>query len=230
MSSQQFATRPITIFRDFNSPMPKSTQPVEGAKGKATWEWQFGVDNNKIFFKVNDGLYGAADKNARNKEVELNFADRNDLLNLLLLAVEQPNFTQAQHIVKKKQWNNQIKRFNDEPTTLCTFTVRKNPKGLITVVYARGTYKVEFAMINPNSEILVKTESGEIERDLRLMSASYVRSFVNFSSKFLDPHEWDNYKAPEKKENQGRSNNYNNNQNNNSNSSSEFDFDEDIAF
>lgn len=205
MSQQgQFQRRPDTMFNDFRYPMPQTREPVDGAKFPARWVWDFGLDG-KVKFKVNDGIFGQQDKNSKLKEVELGAMDRNSILNLIMNAIEDPNFTKAQYHVKKKVFG-QGGRMNDQPSTLGTFTIIRTSEGKIAVGYTKGTYKVMFEFNGPNDSIVVLSKDGQSYEDHGLMSRVYAKAFVEFSRKFLDQFEWDNFKPRERKENNGGGN------------------------
>ncbi|AEV89504.1 hypothetical protein OBP_067 [Pseudomonas phage OBP] len=201
-----FVRRPQTMFNDFRYPMPKSDKPVEGAKYPATWTWELGL-SGQIFMKINDGVWGKDDKNAKSKEVELSWADRNALLNLMEEACNNPNFGKAQYVVRKVTFGNGG-RMNDHPSTMGTFTVIRDGQGKIHVGYTKGTYKVMFPFTSPYDSIILVSKDGESVEDNGLMSRVYCKAFINFSRKYLDQYEWDNFKPREKK---GGDNNGNNN-------------------
>lgn len=220
---QQFAQRPKSIFNDFKYDMPKSTAPVQGAKFPATWTWELGT-TGKIFFKVNDGIWGKDDPNAKNKEVELECFHRDALLEVIERAARDENFKGKQVTIKKQLFNPQTNRPNETPSVIATFTVAKDSKGVIKVNYARGSYEVMFNLITDKLEIKGKDESGQVVVDYGLSSGVYAISFVNFSRKFLGEYEWTNYKRPEPK-NKPNNQQYgnNNNQQNNTPSTESFD-------
>lgn len=226
MSEQsKFPRRPSTIFNDFKYPMPRSTKPVEGAKFPAIWMWEIGL-NGKIFFKVRDGLEGSDDRNAKNKEVELTFSQRNSLLFTLQEAVSNPEFQSAQVQVKKRLYNPQTKRFNDDPSILATFTVIRTKSGEIKVHFARGSYELVFNMNDELLSMRTKNMEGSMEDNVGLASRAYTSSFIKFSEKFLDIEEWNRYSRETKNDTKSNSNN---NTQNNSQSSTDFD-DEDFDF
>lgn len=204
MSNQQnFARRPSTMFNDFRYPMPTSDKPVEGAKYPARWTWEFAATGSATFFKVNDGNYGPSDRNAKSKEVELSVFDRNSILNLMENAINDKNFTKTQYHVKKITFGNNGK-LNEHASTLGTFTIIRDSEGRILVGYTKGTYKVMFPFTSPyESTVMVSTDGGEAREDRGLMSRIYCKAFIDFSRKYLDQYEWDNYKPREKKENTG---------------------------
>lgn len=197
---QQFARRPQTMFNDYRYPMPKSDRPVEGAKYPARWTWEFSATGSSTFFKVNDGIFGKDDRNAKSKEVELSVFDRNSLFELMEEACNNVNFTKAQYHVKKITFGNSG-RLNEHPSTLGTFTVIRDGEGKIHVGYTKGTYKVMFPFTSPfESTIMIATDGGEPREDRGLMSRMFCKAFIQFSRKHLDQHEWDNYKPKEKKD------------------------------
>lgn len=190
--------RPQTMFNDFRYPMPKSDKPVEGAKYPARWTWEFGL-NGSILFKVNDGIYGKDDRNAKSKEVPLSAMDRNTLFELMMNAINDPNFTKAQYHVKQITFGSGG-RLNDHPSTLATFTVIRDSEGKIHVGYSKGTYKVMFPFSSPFESVIMVSTGGEPREDHGLMSRLYVKAFIDFSKKFLDQFEWDSFKPREKKD------------------------------
>lgn len=200
MSQQQFARRPQTMFNDYRYPMPKSDAPVEGAKYPARWTWELSATGSSVFFKVNDGVFGKDDRNAKSKEVELSAFDRGALFNLMEEACNNPNFTKSQYVVRKVTFGNQG-RLNDHPSVLATFTIMRDKEGIIRVGYTKGTYKVMFPFISPfDSIILISTDGGEPREDRGLMSRMFTKAFIKFSRKFLDEAEFSNYKPKEKKD------------------------------
>lgn len=232
MQQQQFPRRPQTIFNDFKYDMPKSTKPVEGAKFPATWMWEIG-NNGKIYFKVNDGIYGQNDQNAKNKEVELTFIQRNQLFFILEEAVRDKDFTSSQVIISKQQWNRAANRMNDEPSVQATFTIVRTKEGEIRINFARGTYELMFVM-NDNKLIVRSKDVDGVKENVGLASRAYVSAFVRFSQKFLDAEEWNRYTRETKESKSGGAGGGNNNryQNNNStgggSNNAPKDFDDDI--
>lgn len=201
---QNFARRPQTMFNDYRYPMPASAAPMEGAKFPARWTWEFTLGGN-VAFKVNDGIWGKDDRNAKSKEVELGNMDRNSLLNLMEEACNNPSFTKAQYHVKKVTFG-AGNRLNDHPSTLAVFTVIRDQDGRISVGYSKGTYKVKFEFKAPFDSIIMVAKDGEVREDVGFMSRMYCKAFINYSRKFLDQPEWDAYKPKEPK-GQGGNNN-----------------------
>ncbi|QBZ70593.1 hypothetical protein pETSU_012 [Edwardsiella phage pEt-SU] len=200
-NGKEFARRPQSIFNDYRYPMPTSDKPVEGAKYPARWTWELGL-SGQIFFKVNDGVWGKDDRNAKSKEVELSNFDRNAILNLMQNAIDDVNFTKAQYVVKKITFGNG--KLNDFPSVMATFTIIRDSEGKIHVGYTKGTYKVMFPFTSPyESTILVAQNGGEPTEAKGLMSRVFCKAFIDYSRKFLDQYEYENYKPKEKKENGG---------------------------
>lgn len=198
---KEFARRPQSIFNDYRYPMPTSDKPVEGAKYPARWTWELGL-SGQIFFKVNDGVWGKDDRNAKSKEVELSNFDRNAILNLMQNAIDDVNFTKAQYVVKKITFGNG--KLNDFASVMATFTIIRDQEGKILVGYTKGTYKVMFPFTSPyESTILVAQNGGEPQEAKGLMSRVYCKAFIDYSRKFLDQYEYENYKPKEKKDNGG---------------------------
>lgn len=217
-NGQPFARRPDTMFSDYRYPMPASAQPVEGAKYPARWTWSFGA-GGKVYFKVNDGVFGKDDRNAKLKEVHLSNMDRNALLNLMQNAIDDPNFTTAQYHVKQTIFGNGG-RLNDHPSTLGTFTIVRTKEGIINVGYSKGTYKVLFEFRSPYDSVILIKRDGEAVEDHGLMSRVYVKAFIDYSRKFCDQMEWEGYTPRERKDSNGGGNNNNNNWGGNNNNSS----------
>ncbi|WNV45872.1 hypothetical protein [Aeromonas phage AerS_266] len=209
-TNREFQRRPGSMLNDYRYPMPMSEQPVEGAKYPARWTYELGLDG-KIYFKVNDGVYGKDDRNAKLKEVALSAMDRNSLFNLMREACDNKDFTKAQYHVKQVTFGNGG-RLNDHPSTLGIFTVVRNPEGKISVGYSKGTYKVMFHFNSPFESIILVQKDGEPQEDKGLMSRVYCKAFIEFSAKILDKYEIENYKPREKKDanNNGGGNNNNN--------------------
>lgn len=206
MSQQPaFQRRTQCIYNDYRYPMPKTREPVDGAKYPATWGWEQTLSGG-IVFKANDGVYGQADKNSKLKEVEMGWADRNSLFNLMENAINDVNFTKAQYHVKKKIFG-AGGRMNDQPSTLATFTVVRTPEGKVMVGYTKGTYKLMFDFSGPNDSIVVVQRDGQAVEDHGMMSRIFTKAFIDFSRKGLDKMELEGYKPREKKDNGGGNNN-----------------------
>lgn len=204
----QFQRRPQTQFNDYRYPMPASEAPVDGAKYPARWTWEMGLDG-KIYFKVNDGVFGKDDRNAKSKEVHLSNMDRNALFQLMREACDNAQFTKAQYHVKQITFG-QGGRLNDHPSTLGIFTVIRTQEGKIQVGYTKGTYKVMFVFNSPFESIIMVQKDGEVHEDKGLMSRVYCKAFIEYCTKFLDQYEWEQYKPRERKD-QGNNNNGGNN-------------------
>lgn len=211
MQQQKFTPRPTTILSDFRYDAPRTEQPVEGAKYPATWMWATSA-SGAIHFKVNDGVYGKDDPNQKYKEVEMGHHDRGVLFNLMEEACRNPDFTKAQYKVRKRTFG-AGGRMNDQPSTLAAFAVIRKD-GKIYVTYSRSVYKVTFAFTSPfESELTLLDANGQPSPDSAgILSRMYCKSFVDYSRKFLDEYEWNNYKPRERKDNNGGG--YNNNNNN----------------
>lgn len=197
-NNQNFARRPQTMFNDYRYPMPASAKPVEGAKFPARWTWELTLGGG-VAFKVNDGVWGKDDRNAKSKEVELSAMDRNALFALMENAINDPNFGKSQYVVRKVTFGSGG-RLNDYPSTLATFTVIRTQDGRINVGYTKGTYKVMFEFKSPYDSVIMVAGEGEPQEAPGLMSRVYCKAFIDFSRKFLDQAEWDGYKPREKKD------------------------------
>jgi hypothetical protein len=195
----QIQRRPQTMFNDFRYPMPTSDKPVEGAKYPARWTWECGLNGN-IYFKVNDGVWGQQDKNAKSKEVELSVFDRGALFGLIEEAIRNPDFTKSQYLVKKTTFG-QGGRMNDHPSILATFTIIRDAEGCIKVGYTKGTYKVMFPFTSPYDSVILMAGpgGGEPVENRGLMSRVYAKAFIDFSRVKLDDYEFTNFKPREKK-------------------------------
>lgn len=218
MSELQFKRRAPSILSDYRYPMPQSREPIEGAKYPARWTWEQGLDG-KIYFKVNDGIFGKDDRNAKLKEVEMSAMDRGALFELMKNACDDANFTKTQYHVKKITFG-AGGRLNEHASTLGIFTVMRSQDGRISVGYTKGSYKVMFEFKSPFESVIMVTKDGEALADTGLMSRVFCKAFVNFCGPFLDKLEIEGYKPREPKvqNNGGNSNGgWNNNRGNGNN-------------
>lgn len=241
MDNNNIQRRPQTMLNDFRYPMPTSDKPVDGAKHPARWMWDLGL-NSVVYFKINDGHYGSSDQNAKSKEVEMSAMDRGALFNLIENACNDVNFTKGQYVVKKKQFGGQG-RMNDHASTLGTFTVIRDSEGMIKIGFTKGTYKVMFPFVSPFESVILLNVNGEVKEDRGFMSRMYAKAFIDFSRKFLDEYEWNNFKPRPPKDGGGNNNrsgggnNWGGNNNNNNGGQQQqqtrqapMDFDEEIDF
>lgn len=201
---QAFQRRPSLISNDYRYPAPMSREPVEGAKYPARWTWEQGLDG-KIYFKVNDGVFGKDDRNAKMKEVEMSAMDRGALLELMRNACDDPNFTKTQYHVKKVTFG-AGGRLNEHPSTLGIFTVMRSQDGRISVGYTKGSYKVMFDFKSPFESMIMVAKDGEPREDPGLMSRVFCKAFINFYLPYLNELEISGYKPREAK-NAGGNNN-----------------------
>ena len=217
---QAFQRRASLISNDYRYPAPMSREPVEGAKYPARWTWEQGLDG-KIYFKVNDGVFGKDDRNAKMKEVEMSSMDRGALLELMRNACDDPNFTKTQYHVKKVTFG-AGGRLNEHPSTLGIFTVMRSQDGRISVGYTKGSYKVMFDFKSPFESMIMVAKDGEPREDPGLMSRVFCKAFINFYLPYLNELEISGYKPRTKNEVSSVSsgqNNWNNDRaRNNSNS------------
>lgn len=213
-----FQRRPSTMFNDFRYPMPASKEPVDGAKYPARLTFEMGLDG-KIYFKVNDGVFGAQDRNAKLKEVHMSTHDRGALFGLIREACDNKDFSKAQYQVKQITFG-QGGRLNDHASTLATWTVIRTPEGKICLGYVKGTYKVMFEFNSPFESVIMVSQDGEPTQAVGLMSRLYAISFIEHAAKFLDQYEWEQYKPRQKRDDNagnsgGNGGNNNGNWNNN---------------
>lgn len=205
MSQQQaFQRRPQLMCNDYRYPAPMSREPVDGAKYPARWTWEQGLDG-KIYFKVNDGVFGKDDRNAKMKEVEMSAMDRLSLFELMKDACDNANFTKTQYHVKKVTFG-AGGRLNEHPSTLGIFTVMRSQEGRISVGYTKGSYKVMFEFKSPFDSMIMVAKDGEPCEDPGLMSRVYCKAFINFYGPYLNELEIAGYKPRESK-NAGGNNN-----------------------
>ncbi|WZX10417.1 hypothetical protein ACP1_0128 [Aeromonas phage ACP1] len=205
MSQQQaFQRRTPILLSDYRYPSPMSREPVEGAKYPARWVWEQGLDG-KIYFKVNDGVFGKDDRNAKMKEVEMSVYDRGALFELMKDACDNANFTKTQYHVKKVTFG-AGGRLNEHASTLGIFTVMRSQEGRISVGYTKGTYKVMFDFKSPFDSMIMVAKDGEPREDAGLMSRVFCKAFINFCGPYLDKLEVEGYKPREPK-NAGGNNN-----------------------
>lgn len=204
MSQQQvFQRRAPSILSDYRYPSPMSREPVDGAKYPARWTWEQGLDG-KIYFKVNDGVFGKDDRNAKMKEVEMSVYDRGALFELMKDACDNANFTKTQYHVKKVTFG-AGGRLNEHASTLGIFTVMRSQEGRISVGYTKGTYKVMFDFKSPFESMIMVAKDGEPREDAGLMSRVFCKSFINFCGPYLDKLEVEGYKPRIKNESNNNS-------------------------
>lgn len=216
MSELQFKRRAPSILSDYRYPSPMSREPVDGAKYPARWTWEQGLDG-KIYFKVNDGVFGKDDRNAKMKEVEMSVYDRGALFELMKDACDNANFTKTQYHVKKVTFG-AGGRLNEHASTLGIFTVMRSQEGRISVGYTKGTYKVMFDFKSPFESMIMVAKDGEPREDAGLMSRVFCKSFINFCGPYLDKLEVEGYKPRIKNEgnnNSGGNSGWNGNGGNN---------------
>ena len=243
MSQQQaFQRRTPILLSDYRYPSPMSREPVDGAKYPARWTWEQGLDG-KIYFKVNDGVFGKDDRNAKMKEVEMSVYDRGALFELMKDACDNANFTKTQYHVKKVTFG-AGGRLNEHASTLGIFTVMRSQEGRISVGYTKGTYKVMFDFKSPFESMIMVAKDGEPREDAGLMSRVFCKSFINFCGPYLDKLEVEGYKPRIKNESNNNSggnsgwngnggNNWNGNGGGNNSSQRKPDptsFDDDLEF
>ena len=195
---QAFQRRPSLISNDYRYPAPMSREPVDGAKYPARWTWEQGLDG-KIYFKVNDGVFGKDDRNAKLKEVEMSAMDRGALLELMRNACDDPNFTKTQYHVKKVTFG-AGGRLNEHPSTLGIFTVMRSQDGRISVGYTKGSYKVMFDFKSPFESMMMVAKDGEPREDAGLMSRVFCKAFINFHLPYLNELEIKEYRPRTKNE------------------------------
>lgn len=198
MSELQFKRRAPSILSDYRYPSPMSREPVDGAKYPARWTWEQGLDG-KIYFKVNDGVFGKDDRNAKMKEVEMSVYDRGALFELMKDACDNANFTKTQYHVKKVTFG-AGGRLNEHASTLGIFTVMRSQEGRISVGYTKGTYKVMFDFKSPFDSMIMVAKDGEPREDAGLMSRVFCKAFINFCGPYLDKLEIEGYKPRIKNE------------------------------
>lgn len=203
MSELQFKRRAPSILSDYRYPSPMSREPVDGAKYPARWTWEQGLDG-KIYFKVNDGVFGKDDRNAKMKEVEMSVYDRGALFELMKDACDNANFTKTQYHVKKVTFG-AGGRLNEHASTLGIFTVMRSQEGRISVGYTKGTYKVMFDFKSPFESMIMVAKDGEPREDAGLMSRVFCKSFINFCGPYLDKLEVEGYKPRIKNESNNNS-------------------------
>lgn len=226
MNQQKFTPRKKIITTDYRQNQLKTENIPDGSKYPATGFFEL-ANNGKIVFKVNDGQY---DPKNKNKEVELQADDRNALFNLIKLAAKSNNFDTASYEVADRRFvfNGGQAKMSDNPITLATFTVAKDKRGVIILLYAKGDYKQKFAFTQPShSKILVKKEN-ETTQAYELMSSVYATGWCDRMETYLNRLEEDNYQPPKPKE--GTNNNFNNSSSKASSSEPTFDDDFDIDF
>lgn len=198
-----FKRRPSIIFNDYRQPLPETIAPINGGKYPATANWEISGDRDKVYFKVNDGIFGAQDQNAKLKSVEMGWCERNALFALLDRAASDKEFTASQMAVYDKSFSG-----GDRLPLRATFTVLRGNSGEIRLHYRRSTYEAVFVMTNKRLVISKKGENGAWAPSPGLSSALYALSYIEALRDFLNKNEIENHKPKERKDSDG-GNNYN---------------------
>lgn len=196
------------LLNDWRQPLPATDSPIDGGKYPAQFVWEQ-KNNGAIVLKVNDGVYKEGGKGTH-KEVEMNWANRNDLFEALLEASNNPDFTIAQLVVKSKQFVFQggQSRMSTEPVVQVTLTIGRDDKGAISLGYSKGDYKALGRFKGANENVVItKNAAGERVEDHGLLSRWAVRRYVNFHRPILDRMELDGWEPPKPRGEAAGSNN-----------------------
>lgn len=222
---QSFQARKKLLINDLYRGQLKSETIPDGSKYPATAFFEL-ANNGRIFFKVNDGNY---DPKNKNKEVELCADDRNSIFNLIKLAATSKDFETASYEVMDRKFifaGGQSK-LSENPINLATFTIAKDKRGVIILLYVKGDYKQKFSFTQPNHSKLMIKKDGEMVHNYELLSSIYATAWCDRLSVYLNKLEEDNYVPPKPKEG---SNNYSKSSGGSSMPDTSFDDDFDINF
>lgn len=189
-----FKRRPSIIFNDFYQQVPQTIEPINGGRFPATWLWEISADRDKVYSKVNDGNYGASDQNAKLKTVEMGWAERNSLFEILRQAALDKEFTTSQLCVYDKSFNG-----GDRLPLRATFTVMRGKTGEIRVHYRRSTFEATFVMASKRIIVNKKSENGAWAPDPGMSSSCYTLSLLKALTNFLNENEINNFKPKEPK-------------------------------
>lgn len=195
MSVPNSNARNKTIFDDWRQPLATTTEPVGGAKYNAQCVFQQ-KSNGKIVMKINDGVYDPNAKGPNHREVELNWADRNNLFEGLLEASNNANFKKAQYQVRKKDFikSGGQSKISDNPITKAQITIERDEKGVVSFTYRKGEYSATIVFRGPNDSImLMKSPTGETYEERGLMSQWAARSWVKWHQESLNQMEKDRW-------------------------------------
>lgn len=202
-----FNPRDKTMITDYRYPHPHTKEPMPGGKFPATGFFQR-TNSNKLemfVFKINDGVYKPDDKvlNAK-KEIEVSIYDRAAIFRMVEDACTNPLFTKAQWPIKRKgrfmggQFTDQDKLF-----TLATFTVIRDPDGIISLGYAKSDYKALLEFTLPTDNEAMFFEDGQWVHKRGYMSQIFASSWANWTRDEMIRQEVAAYRPPESKKGNG---------------------------
>ena len=192
-----------TIFDDWKQPQAATIDPVQGGKYPATWIIQQ-KSNGKIVMKINDGIYDPNSKSNVHKEVEMNWSDRNALMEGILEACADPSFETSQMVVRKKDFikSGGQSKISDNPIVKAMFTIdRDKNSGVISVTYRKGEYNAKIVFRGANDTVLYRKDStGNKVEDHGTLSRWAARAWVKWHQDPVNSMERDMYEPPAPKE------------------------------
>lgn len=211
MAQPNSNARRKTIFDDWKQPQAATIDPVQGGKYPATWIIQQ-KSNGKIVMKINDGIYDPNSK-SNHKEVEMNWSDRNALMEGILEACEDPNFETSQMVIRKKDFikSGGQSKISDNPIVKGMFTIDRNKNtGVISVTYRKGEYDAKIVFRGAFDTVLYrKGADGQKYEDHGTLSRWAAKAWVKWHQDPVNQMEREMYEPPAPKENsfQQRDNN-----------------------
>jgi len=216
MSQPNSNARRKTIFDDWKQPQASTIDPVQGGKYPATWIIQQ-KSNGKIVMKINDGIYDPNSK-SNHREVEMNWSDRNALMEGILEACMDAGFESRQMVIRKKDFikSGGQSKISDNPIVKAMFTIDRSKDGVISVTYRKGEYSAKIVFRGANDTVLyMKNAEGQKVEDHGTLSRWAARAWVKWHQEPVNTMERDMYEPPAPKEgafaqkSPGRSNNSN---------------------
>ncbi len=201
MAQPNSNARRKTIFDDWKQPQASTIGPVQGGKYPATWLIQQ-KSNGKIVMKINDGVY---DPNSKTnfKEVEMNWSDRNALMEGILEACNTEGFETRQLVVRKKDFvkSGGQSKISDNPIIKGIFTIDRGKDGVISVTYRKGEYDAKIVFRGAFDTVLyMKNAEGVKVEDHGTLSRWTARAWVKWHQDPVNQMEREMYEPPAPKE------------------------------
>lgn len=203
MAQPNSNARRKTIFDDWKQPQASTVDPVQGGKYPATWIIQQ-KSNGKIVMKINDGIYDPNSKSNVHKEVEMNWSDRNALMEGILEACSDTSFETSQMVVRKKDFikSGGQSKISDNPIVKAMFTIdRDKNSGVISVTYRKGEYSAKIIFRGANDTVLYRKDStGNKVEDHGTLSRWAAKAWVKWHQDPVNQMEREMYEPPAPKE------------------------------
>lgn len=201
MSQPNSNARRKTIFDDWKQPQASTIDPVQGGKYPATWIIQQ-KSNGKVVMKINDGIYDPNSK-SNHREVEMNWSDRNALMEGILEACNVEGFETRQLVIRKKDFikTGGQSKISDNPIVKAMFTIDRSKGGVISVIYRKGEYDAKIVFRGANDTVLyMKNAEGVKVEDHGTLSRWAARAWVKWHQDPVNQMERDMYEPPAPKE------------------------------